>query len=76
MANQATATAIKAHAPAQTTGRTAFTVEMTLDKLTKNAVRYSEVEVEGQAPRIGQLYVQKHAVPGQPQTIRVTVEAQ
>lgn len=63
-------------AAAQTTGRVAFTVEMTLDKTTKNAVRYSEVEVEGQAPKIGQLYVQKHAVPGQPENIRVTVEAQ
>jgi hypothetical protein len=53
--------------------RTSWTVQMKTDKVTKNALRYNEVEVKGQAPMIGQLYIQKHAVPDAPDTITVTV---
>lgn len=53
-----------------------FKVAMSLDKTTKNALRYQEAEVKGQAPRIGQLYIQKHALPDSPDTISVTVEVQ
>lgn len=67
--------------PGQTAAQTqqaakSFTVEMTKDKETKNSRRFQEDEVEGQPNRIGQLYVQKHAVGSAVEHIRVTVEAQ
>lgn len=62
---------------AQTNG-SSFTVTMTLDKTTKNAVRYAEDHAtETEADRIGQVYMQKSAFAGQaevPKQVRVTVE--
>lgn len=65
-----------AAAAAQPSART-FTVTMTLDKTTKNAVRYAEDHaVETEADKIGQVYMQKSAFPdGAPQQVRVIVEA-
>jgi hypothetical protein len=44
-----------------------------LEKLTKNTCKFAEVEVPGQPPAIGSLYVQKW-VAGQAQEIKVTIE--
>jgi phosphopantetheinyl transferase (holo-ACP synthase) len=52
-----------------------ITVTMTKDKVTKNAVRYQEDEVKGQAPQIGTLYIQKHALPDEPEHVTVTITA-
>lgn len=62
-------------ASAQTNGT--FTVTMTQDKVTKNAVRFKEDHTsDTEADRIGQLYVQKASFPGgAPQQLRVTVES-
>lgn len=62
---------------AQTVNGSLFTVTMTQDKVTKNAVRFKEDHVtDTEADRIGQLYVQKASFPaGAPQQLRVTVEA-
>jgi hypothetical protein len=45
----------------QSTGRGHMekTVKFTIEKETKNTVKFNEVAVEGQAPIIGTLYVQK-----------------
>lgn len=63
----------KAAAAPAAQGQTTWQVRMVKDKVTKNALRYAEVEQEGVAPRIGQLYVQKHALPGAPEEILVSV---
>lgn len=65
----------EAQSAAQTNGT--FTVTMTQDKVTKNAVRFKEDHVsDTEADRIGQLYVQKASFPGgAPQQLRVTVES-
>jgi hypothetical protein len=51
----------------------AITRSFTAEKETKNAIRFQEDEVEGQAPAIGQLYVQKHAVPKGCTKLTVTI---
>ena len=73
-ANTATAPATGTRPGNTDSGEGTFTVDMTLEKTTKNALRYNEDEVKGVAPRIGQLYVQKHALPGAPEHISVTVD--
>lgn len=53
-------------------------VDFALERATKNTQRYVEVVDEGEVPVIGTLYVQKKAVAalGNPEFLRVTVEAQ
>ena len=53
-----------------------FTVLFEFEKQTKNTFRYAERPEDGQAPRIGSLYVQKWALGGEtpPQRLTVTVE--
>ena len=48
-------------------------VKFTLEKETKNSVRYKEVPEEGTAPIVGSLYVQKWFA-GDSKTIEVTIE--
>jgi hypothetical protein len=45
------------------------------EKDTKNTVKFAEVPVQGQAPVIGTLYLQKWFV-GASQNVKVTVEVQ
>lgn len=56
-----------------------LTVELTLERETKNTIRYEEV-VRDQPPIIGTLYVQKWALKKQsdtvPRTLIVTIRAQ
>ena len=52
-----------------------FTVQMELEKETKNTIRYEERPEGGQPPRIGTLYIQKWAFLAEhPRAIKVTVE--
>ncbi len=52
-----------------------FSVQMDLEKETKNTIRYQERPQGGQPPRIGTLYIQKWALPEQsPESIVVTIE--
>ncbi len=53
-----------------------FTVSFVKDKDTKSTVRFQE-ETGEDAPKIGTLYVQKHALNqlGNPTAVSVTVEA-
>lgn len=44
-----------------------------LEKETKNTIRYAEV-AEGQPPVIGTIYVQKWALKGTPEKVKVTLE--
>ena len=46
------------------------------EKATKNTFKYVEKPDTGQPPRIGSLYIQKWALPGEtpPQTIVLTLE--
>ena len=46
-----------------------------VEKETKNTVRYAEV-TEGQPPVIGTIYVQKWALSGTPESVKVTLEAE
>ena len=48
------------------------TVKFTIEKETKNTVKFNEVPVEGQPPIIGTLYVQKWFI-GNTKEIEVTV---
>ena len=41
-----------------------LTLRFTLEKETKNTIRYAEDQVEGRPAIIGTLYVQKWAMPG------------
>jgi hypothetical protein len=54
----------------------ARTATFTLEKATKNTLKFVEDTVEGQAPIIGQLYVQKHAVPSTCTKVTVSVTAE
>jgi hypothetical protein len=45
------------------------------EKETKNTVKFAEVPVQGQAPVVGTLYLQKWAV-GASQNVKVTIEVQ
>lgn len=49
------------------------TIQFTLEKETKNSVRYQEVPAEGQPPIIGSIYVQKWYA-GQSKNISITIE--
>jgi hypothetical protein len=49
------------------------TVELVRERETKNTVRFAEIEVDGQPPIIGTLYVQKWVI-GQVGRIRVTIQ--
>jgi len=51
------------------------TVQFTKEKDTKNTVKFTEVQTQGEAPIIGTLYVQKWFV-GDSTNLTVTVEAQ
>jgi hypothetical protein len=52
-----------------------FSVQMDLEKETKNTIRYQERAQGGQPPRIGTLYIQKWALQEKPpKSIQVTVE--
>jgi hypothetical protein len=46
-----------------------------LEKETKNTLRYSEI-VEGQPPIFGTIYVQKWALKGTPQKVKVTLDVE
>lgn len=49
-------------------------ITMVTDRVTKNTIRYSEVEEPGQPPKIKTLYIQKWALGvDPPRTITVTV---
>lgn len=50
-----------------------FTVNMTLDKETKNSLRFQEDKVEGVAPKVGTQYLQKHAIPTGTTRVSLTV---
>lgn len=49
------------------------TIQFTLEKETKNSVRYAEVPAEGQPPIIGSIYVQKWYA-GNSKNIAITIE--
>jgi hypothetical protein len=49
------------------------TVKFTLEKETKNSVRYKEVPEEGKTPIMGTVYVQKWFA-GESQNIEITIE--
>ena len=51
------------------------TVQFQKEKDTKNTVKFAEVQVQGEAPIIGSLYVQKWFI-GEATTLKVTVEVQ
>lgn len=54
---------------------TKIDVQLTMEKETKNTVRYQEEPEEGSPPKIGTLYIQKWTLgTTPPQRIRVTVE--
>lgn len=48
-------------------------VNFTIEKETKNSVRYKEVPEEGEAPIVGSLYVQKWFA-GNSKNIQITIE--
>ncbi|WP_166738799.1 hypothetical protein [Psychromonas algarum] len=48
-------------------------VNFTIEKETKNSVRYKEVPAEGEAPIVGTLYMQKWFA-GNSKNIQVTIE--
>ena len=48
------------------------TVKFTIEKETKNTVKFNEVPVEGQPPIIGTLYVQKWFI-GTSKEVEVTI---
>jgi Flp pilus assembly secretin CpaC len=50
-----------------------ITLDFTLEKETKNSVRYKEVPALGQAPILGTLYIQKWYA-GSTKNISVTIE--
>ena len=45
-----------------------------MEKETKNTIRYAEVAEEGKPPVIGTIYVQKWALKGIPEKVKVTLE--
>ena len=49
------------------------TVKFTLEKETKNSVRYKEVPEEGEAPILGTVYVQKWFA-GDTKTLEITID--
>jgi len=49
------------------------TVKFTLEKETKNSVRYKEVPEDGKAPIMGTVYVQKWFA-GDTQTLQITID--
>ena len=51
------------------------TVQFQKEKDTKNTVKFEEVQVQGEAPIIGSLYVQKWFI-GDATNLKVTVEVQ
>ena len=52
-----------------------FSVQMDMEKETKNTIRYQERPEGGQPPRIGTLYIQKWALlEKSPNSIQVTIE--
>lgn len=51
------------------------TVKLTLEKETKNSVRYKEVPEEGKAPILGTVYVQKWFA-GDTQTLEIIINKQ
>lgn len=48
-------------------------VKFEFEKETKNSVRYKEVPVEGKAPIVGSLYVQKWFA-GDSKSLQITIE--
>jgi hypothetical protein len=54
---------------------TSKTINFEYEKETKNAIRYQEVAVEGKAPIVGSIYIQKWFA-GSSKNISVTIEKQ
>ncbi len=50
-------------------------IQMKKEKDTKNTVKFTEVQTQGEAPIVGTLYVQKWFA-GDTTSLKVTVEAQ
>ena len=51
------------------------TIQFTKEKSTKNTVKFTEVQTQGEAPIVGTLYVQKWFA-GDAANLKVTIEAQ
>ena len=51
------------------------TIQFTKEKSTKNTVKFTEVQTQGEAPVVGTLYVQKFFA-GDATKLKVTIEAQ
>lgn len=56
---------------------TELTVEFEFEKTTPGTAKFNEVEVPGQAPKVGSFYVKKfvHQQMGNPARLSVTVKA-
>ena len=48
-------------------------IKFEFEKETKNSVRYKEIPAEGQAPKVGSLYVQKWFA-GNSKSLQITIE--
>jgi len=64
---------IKNYQPRSKHGKENQTVQFQKEKDTKNTVKFEEVQVQGEAPIIGSLYVQKWFI-GDATNLKVTVE--
>ena len=51
------------------------TIQFTKEKSTKNTVKFTEVQTQGEAPVVGTLYVQKFFA-GDATKLQVTIEVQ
>ena len=51
------------------------TIQFTKEKSTKNTVKFTEVQTQGEAPVVGALYVQQWFI-GDSTNLKVTIEAQ
>ena len=51
------------------------TIQFTKEKSTKNTVKFTEVQTQGEAPVVGTLYVQKFFA-GDATKLQVTIEAE
>lgn len=63
----------KANKDTQSTKGKTHVIKFEKEKETKNAVRFNEVVGEGEPTKIGQLYVQKHALTPGVTSLTVTV---
>ena len=51
------------------------TIQFTKEKSTKNTVKFTEVQIQGEAPIVGSIYLQKWFA-GDATNLKVTIEAQ